>query len=223
VDDTSATAPNEADAIPLEPVCFRQHTAAGSAHFDFQAECLDYKGPEWSFRIAYDEIGSEFAYREQMEEDLRSCATAAIVGLLICFGLVKHDPNSILGNNHFTASQAAIRFLKDSLALLGPPLAITYLCGRFTRAKYTSIPTSTGVISVYDDGQRNAILREIKTRRIGRLKRLAVVDRPNEPASELRKFRWLKEEGIITEKEFSKLTQEIELHQRGAASDHLPN
>ncbi len=91
--------------------------------------------------------------------------------------------------------------------------AIGIICSlvlrRFLRKTYTSIPANNRKILVMRDRKHDEILQALESRRLRALHKLAVIDPLNTPQLELRKFIWLKEQGVITEQECSSLRQKL--------------
>ena len=73
---------------------------------------------------------------------------------------------------------------------------------RWFRKIYTSVPTRNGKLLVLRNPEHDGILHELETRRLKALRKFAMLDALNAPQSELKRLKWLKEEGAITPLEF---------------------
>ncbi len=83
---------------------------------------------------------------------------------------------------------------------------------------YTSIPVRNGKVLVLQDKRHDEVIEALESRRVRFYRKLAVIDLRNPPAVELRKFTWLKEQGVISEEEFETFRQKL----AGDATSPLP-
>jgi len=75
--------------------------------------------------------------------------------------------------------------------------------------EYTTIPTAKGKLLLLRNKEHDQVLKEIESRRTRELRGLARIDPFNAPQAELRKFEWLKEQGVISAEEFEAFRQKL--------------
>lgn len=78
-----------------------------------------------------------------------------------------------------------------------------------SKTVYTSIPVRNGKVLVLQDKRHAEVIEALESRRVRFYRKLAVIDPRNPPAIELRKFTWLKEQGVISEEEFETFRQKL--------------
>lgn len=86
---------------------------------------------------------------------------------------------------------------------------IGYGLHRLFKKEYTAPATQSGNLLVVKDRKHDQILKEIKTRRVAALKRAVVVNRLVPPWNEVKKFKFLRDEGIISTDEFASYRESI--------------
>lgn len=79
----------------------------------------------------------------------------------------------------------------------------------FLRKDYTVLPTTAGNIVIARRGDHDRIIAQLEERRLAALKKLAVIDPMGQPWTEVKKFRWLRDQGAISNEEFRAYAQTI--------------
>jgi hypothetical protein len=87
--------------------------------------------------------------------------------------------------------------------------AIGYALRRFLRRAYTALPTSGGNLLIVKDAQHDQILTELQARRAVALRKSAVINPALPPWMEIKRFKRLREEGIISDGEFKTYRERI--------------
>lgn len=143
---------------------------------------------KFSFSVPYRAIGVRRSVQGYREKAASRFAIALMLGALLGMNVAGY-PSGI--GHHIATACFGAGFL-------------LFLAHKYVRFDATCLPLETGnTLLVFHDGQEQAILREIDKRRKADILRLhGAVDALNHPEHELRKFLWLKEEGIISEPEF---------------------
>ena len=102
----------------------------------------------------------------------------------------------------------------------GPILSIWLILGMVCLAiywvattRYTVLNTERGSIYVILDKKHEEVLQELSSRRKAQLRNLyGAINLQNDPAVEMNKFRWLLQEGAISDEEFRSTLKEIGVH-----------
>jgi hypothetical protein len=87
--------------------------------------------------------------------------------------------------------------------------AIGYVLRRLLKRDYIVLATQAGNLLIVKDGKHHRILNELQTRRTEALKRAVFVNRLNQPWQEVKKFKWLRDEGIISDDSFKIYREQI--------------
>jgi hypothetical protein len=74
---------------------------------------------------------------------------------------------------------------------------------------YTTLRTHNGDILIVEDAQHDRIISELRARRLAALKKTAVVNRLQNPWYEVKRFKFLRDEGIISENDFNLYKESI--------------
>jgi hypothetical protein len=170
------------------------------AEFEFGEKSLETQVDDGrlkvSFSVPYHEIGTKRSIKSFPEKAVPRFGYALLLGAMAGFVLTGGNPHGI-SNTLYVACVA-----------IG---AILIIGRRYARFDATRVPLASGnTILVFHDGQHHAILGEITRRRKTEMLRLyGDADPLNHPQLELKKFLWLKEEGIITESEFEEARDKI--------------
>ncbi len=159
-----------------------------------------------SFSVKYTEIPSKVKY--SLFQEARRPAVQNQVFLLLFMALLIF---AVLRQN----SEQILPFLIVAGAV---GIGGSALLRRYLRKIYTSIPTVNRKLLVLRDAQHDEVLKELESRRMRALRKLAVIDPLNAPQLELRKFMWLKEEGIISEQECDFFRQKLVDSAKGVGS-----
>ncbi|MCG8473277.1 MAG: hypothetical protein MI742_15660 [Desulfobacterales bacterium] len=86
------------------------------------------------------------------------------------------------------------------------------LMHRFLVTRFTAIKTDSGFIRIICDAKHDTIIEEVMTRRRKQmLLWYGEIDYTNDPGEEIRKFHWLKSQGVIGEDEFESIRNRIEV------------
>jgi hypothetical protein len=94
---------------------------------------------------------------------------------------------------------------------------IAIVWARRSRGAFTVLPSSAGNVLVIPDNQHDDILAELQARRTAALRRHAEIDPQADRWTELKKFKFLFDEMVITEQEFEKARQQLALEDFGLA------
>lgn len=153
---------------------------------------IDSRGDKASFSAKYEELPSRFDYRTfEPRRPILAIQLVTLMALALMLMLI---------------------YPKDSLPLLGGVavygafvVGLSALLRRrpYFRRLYTSLPSRNGKLLLLRNADHDKILHELETRRLRALRKFAMVDALNAPQAELKRLRWLKEEGAITEEEFA--------------------
>lgn len=107
-----------------------------------------------------------------------------------------------------------VRFMggHDLVPSIWLPIGIACLLAyRWRTIGFTVVPTGQGNLLVIQDANGERILREIETRRAGRLRREYDFFPEGEDAEQLRRrFRWLHAEGVLSEEELAQRLHKID-------------
>lgn len=167
----------------------------GRFDFHFNAEYLGYRSPHWQFNIKYVDLPSPTAHVQSRSPQRYTnmamvyCITAALVLLL-------KDKQVHIGAEGFVWMLWAMgKFTLVTALLVGP---IRWLEHR----RSTLVPTAKGDVVVPHGANHDRILAELEAKRVASL-RLALwaPDPANELHEEIAKYRWLLEQGAITQEE----------------------
>jgi hypothetical protein len=161
--------------------------------YRFYEDRVDYSirdsgGNKASFAVKYSDIPSNFDYRvfQPRRHTLLAAALRVMLLALMVIVLSPWESWPVLG----TATVCG-----------GIAIGVLTLIGRYRENIYTKIPTRNGNLLVLRDGRHDEILRELESRRLRPLRKLAEINPQNDPHAELRKFLWLKEQGVISDQE----------------------
>lgn len=169
------------------------------ASFEFGERKLDYVFKDENgvsgFSIGYENIGSEKSHRT-----LGELWIDFFFGMSLIYTILDYK---IISNGRGMPDWITIGMIIFTL-LLG-------LLGKFKfKGEATVIGTSLGNIIVLSDDQSSQIIAEIFKRRKDALRRMLGTMNPlNYPQDEINKFRWLRDEEIITPTEFNTAFVEI--------------
>ncbi|TAL27260.1 MAG: hypothetical protein EPN97_17945 [Alphaproteobacteria bacterium] len=166
---------------------------------------IDSRGDKASFSAKYEELPSRFDYRT-FEPKRPILAVQLVTLMALALMLILINPNDSLP-------------LLGSVAVYGAfVIGISALLRRrpYFRRLYTSLPTRNGKLLILCDARHDDILHEIEARRLKALRKFAMVDALNAPYAELKRLRWLKEEGAITAEEFANYRRALSVAAGGA-------
>jgi hypothetical protein len=149
------------------------------------------------FTVPYHEIGTSRSIMSFSEKVWQYLGLAVLAAVVVSCYLISED---------MTGNDGSVLVL-CMVAGLG-----MYFASRYATFDATRIPIPSGnTILVFHDDRRQTILGEIYKRRKSELLRLyGEVDMLNHPQQELKKFLWLKEEGVISEQQLEAAREKIE-------------
>jgi len=88
----------------------------------------------------------------------------------------------------------------------------TYGFYMLRQTEFTVLSTPRGQVFVVKDDNHDRIIEDLRTRKAETLRqRYGAFNPNNEPEIELRKFRWLNEEGAISDEEYDTVVQQVRL------------
>jgi len=192
-------------------VKFAQRRGRVRAEFEFAPDALVHsyaiRGNRRGGTTPYEQIPLAWKYAKARAWKLKYFSAAGGLAGLVA-GAYALEAIPAPGQAWLTALVAlAICNLVGILSFFADPFARS-------RAGMTIIPVKNE-IRILDDGRCPAILDEIRKRRLAAMRlKLGAVDPFAAPGAESRKFRWLREEGAITEEEYA-----AAMAQLGAARD----
>jgi hypothetical protein len=90
------------------------------------------------------------------------------------------------------------------------------------RKDYTVLATPGGNILIAKRGAHDAIIEQLQKRRMAALAKLVVIDPAQSPWKEVKKFKWLRDEGVISDGEYQAYSQTI-LHPMRQGTTEVTN
>jgi hypothetical protein len=151
---------------------------------------VDSRGDKASFNAKYEDIPAKFDYRTfEPRRPVISIQIFTLMALALVVILVY--PKESLQMFAFMAIYGSI--------IVGFSALVRR---KWFRKIYTSVPTRNGKLLVLRDAAHDSILQQLEERRRKALRKFAMIDALNAPMAELRRLKWLKEEGAITALEF---------------------
>ena len=165
--------------------------------FEFGEEELKYtirdKGSAADFKINYAEFPVSSNMREERNEWLRNVGIIWI--LLGCFFL----GTAILNDESISG--------KGFWIMVGAVCLIFY---KFSGTTYSVYPTEKGSLFIIRDKKYPEIINEINSRKKNQLLEWhGEINRENDPQYEIDKFKWLNEQGVLTEEETENKIEQI--------------
>lgn len=157
---------------------------------------LDYsvvngKGEQASFSVAYEDLPAKGDYKI-IKPQVSLVTGQGIVLTLMTIALLAAFPED--------AAEVLLNMAALSLLLIGGTLIVQR---RFLQRSFTALPLRENILLVLQDGQHDKIIAELETRRRAGLRKLARIE-PGKPVpAELKKFAWLRGQGVITDAEFA--------------------
>jgi len=174
----------------IEQKAFR--TRIGYRFFEDRVDysIRDSAGNKALFNVKYTDLPSKFEYRvfQPRRSALYLAAVRVMALALMVIVLSPLESWSVLG---------------PTAVCGGIAIGVLTLIRQYREKIYTAIPTASGRLLVLWGECYDEILRELQSRRLRALRKLAEIDPQNDPVVELRKFLWLKEEGVISEEELN--------------------
>jgi hypothetical protein len=141
------------------------------------------------FNVKYELLPKPFDYRTFRPADI-----FVIFPLFLVASLTLFEAATTWGNAYSLLGV----MLSCGLTFCG----ISYGLRRLLKKEYTALATTAGTILIAKDDQHDLILAELQGRRAAALKNFAVVNPLVLPWSEIKKFKWLRDEAIISDHDF---------------------
>lgn len=112
-----------------------------------------------------------------------------------------------------SAANALFELVVSKSGSVWLPIGISFLFGLvccgigyglrcLLKKEYTVLVTQVGKLTIAKDRQHDEIVKELQARRLAALRRAVVVSRLLPPWVEVKKFKWLRDEGVITDEDF---------------------
>jgi hypothetical protein len=165
-------------------------------HPDYAEYRIRTPNQDTGFNVKYALLPNRFDYRANHPKDAFVIFPLVLVAGLALFELAIHKGD--------TYSTLVVMFA-SAIVYCG----IGYGLRRLLKRDYGVLATAAGNMLIVKDGQHDQILKELETRRFGALKRAAVVNRLEPPWVEIKKFKWLKAEGVISDADFTMYREQI--------------
>ena len=183
-------------------VCFKQRNCFTTIELNLYPDYAEYRlsgsrGTNTGFNVKYALLPNEFDYRTSHPKDMFVMTPLIAVAGFTLYDLAIH-------RNFDVSSTLAFMFI---LAIIF--CGIGYGLRRLLKRDYTFLGTPAGSLLIVKDGKHDRIVKELQTRRVAALTEAAVVN-PLEPAwMQIKKFKWLKDEGIISDDSFKAYREQI--------------
>ena len=141
------------------------------------------------FNAKYESLPGDFEFGTLRQKNLNIWRIIILVAMLLPLVLLKQrgDPAPIIG------IALLVGFV---LCLISAGVHWLFV------NNYTVVPTQGRDILIVQDAQHDRIIDELRARRVSSLKKAVVVNRLENPWSEVKKFKFLWDEGIISENDF---------------------
>ena len=165
-------------------------------HPDYVEYHIRAPNEDTGFNVAYAALPNSFNYRTYRPKDAFVTFPLFLVAGMTLFELVMYKRNTYSTLAAMLASAAVY-------------CGIGYALRRLIKRDYTVLATPAGNVLIVKDRQHDQILSEFEARRFGALKRAAVVNRLEAPWNEIKKFKWLRAEGVISDAEFDMYRAQI--------------
>ena len=173
----------------------------GKVHLAFEPEFLDFKTDssqktDWSFRVPYAHLPSPSEYIRY-----RPGEPNILIGLVL-LALTLLAMLAVIGPVFFLV-------LFPGIPIVGLMLYAVFRSRQKKPRFFTGLVTPSGTVLVWRDKQHEKILSMLDDRRTASLKLLDRIDPLADPQSETAKFRFLLEQGIISEAAFEERCEQL--------------
>lgn len=149
------------------------------------------------FSVAYHEIGVRKSLKSFPEKAFLRYGAAIFLATILSY---------VIATSGAPGGSTVIFFAGDAV---GVALCIASRYAKFDATRIPITPPGNTILVFHDD-QHTAIIAEIYKRRKAEILRLyGGVDTLNHPQLEMKKFLWLKGEGVISEQEFEEARHKI--------------
>ncbi len=186
------------------PVVFRQKRNWFRLEFKFWPDYVEYyarfpsnkNGGGSGFSVRYEFLPSEFACRMFISDHGAIQVTMITIALVALGAFAGRDDIYLM-----TCGLAAVALL----AIAGARASGSAL----VNDTFTALATQQGSLLVARDKQHEEIIRELQVRRLAALRKSIVINHDQPAWTEVKRFKWLRDEGVISAADFAKYRQEI--------------
>jgi hypothetical protein len=175
-------------------VRFRQRNNLARLDLTLHPDYAEYniagsRGKITGFNVKYESLPKTFDYRTFRAKDRFVTFPLILIAGSTLFQLATNKGNvySLLG--------ARLLF---GLVCCG----IGYGLRCLLKKDYTALATAAGTLLIAKDGKHDQILAELQTRRAAAQKKFTVINPLAPPWNEIKKFKWLRDEGVISDNDF---------------------
>jgi len=165
-------------------------------HPDYAEYRIHAPNEDTGFNVKYALLPNSFHYRTNHPNDVFVIFPLVLVAGMALFEVAIHTRD--------TYSTLVVMFA-SAVVYCG----IGYGLRGLLKRSYSVLATPAGNMLIVKDGQHDQILKELETRRFAALKRSATVNRLELPWVEIKKFKWLKAEGVISDADFTMYREQI--------------
>ena len=183
---------NQSDSIMKTPQ-FKQRNVWTRVNFLFSDSHVNYSiinhdGKRIEFNVKYSDLPNPFSYKTFKSKDNLILYPLFLAGFIAIFRIV-------LGDDDLYSLGIAL------LICSGIAVAAGYGLRRSFKRQYTALPIPGGNILVVEDYQHDAIIALLQEKRQQALKKFLVVD-PSLPVwMQIKKYKWLRDEHIISDED----------------------
>jgi hypothetical protein len=174
---------------------FEQRNVQGKTELKLFPDYLEFNfsdsgTPRDGFNAKYDSLPGDFNFRIFRPRNSYILQSIIFAAVLLPLALLSHrgDPVPIIGITVLVC-----------FVLCFFSAGINWLLAK----NYTVLPTQGGHILIVQDAQHDRIIDELRARRVAALQKAAVVNRLQNPWSEVKKFKFLRDEGVISDNDFN--------------------
>lgn len=154
-------------------------------------EVVNGKGEKKAFSVSYEDLPARADYR-LIKPQVSLITGQAIVLTFMTIALLVAFPED--------AATVLINMLACALLLMGATLMLQR---KFLHSCFAALPLRENMVLVLQDGKYDTIIAELESRRRAALRKHARIE-PGKPVpAELKKFAWLRGQGVITDEEFA--------------------
>lgn len=188
-------------AMDVSVVQFRQRNIPVRVEFRLHSDYVEFsmagiRSNTNGFNVGYALLPNEFDYRTFRAGDGFVLFPLLLVSGLTIFGLLMPE-NPVYSMLGFMVVSGLVC------------CAIGYGLRRVLRRAYTVLPTSAGNLLIVKDAQHDRILTELQARRVAALRKSIVINPALPPWMEVKRFKCLREDGIISDEEFETYRERI--------------
>lgn len=175
-------------------VRFKQRNVLTRVRLTLRQDFFEYsiapgRGARTGFNAKYETLPNAFDYRTFRPKSMFMRIVLLIMWIFIVSHLVTDD------RSDFT-------FIGFILVFGAVCAALGYGFKFLFKKEYTVLATATGNLLIVKDRQHDRIITELQARRMSALKKFVVVDKLQDPWKEIKKFKWLRDQSVISPQEF---------------------